>query len=143
MSGRAFVDTNILLYAHDIAAGPKHDTARALVATLWLARWGVVSPQVLHELAANFQRKIRRPLDGATTRDVVANYLAWEVREGASTDVLAALDLAARYQVSFWDALILHAAQAAGVDTLYSEDLSHGQVYSDVTVINPFVVETP
>jgi predicted nucleic acid-binding protein len=141
MSARYFVDTNVLMYAHDRAAGAKHERAKALVEELWRDRSGVVSTQVLQELAVNLRRKARRPLDTKTTREIVADYLTWQVVVNGTDSILETLDLEARYQISFWDALIVHAAQAAGAEVLYSEDLSHGQSYGSATIVNPFLAD--
>jgi predicted nucleic acid-binding protein len=138
MSDKYFVDTNILMYAHDKAAGAKHERAKALLEELWRDRTGVVSTQVLQELAVNLRRKTSRPLDTKATREVVADYLTWQVVVNGGESVLEALDVEARYQVSFWDALVLQAAQASGAAILYSEDLSDGQTYGGVRVLNPF-----
>lgn len=137
MSARYFVDTNILMYAHDVAAGEKHQRARALVAELWENRSGVVSTQVLQELAVNLRRKSGKPLDAKGVRDVVSDYLTWQVVVNGGDSILEALDIEARYQVSFWDALVIQAAQAGGAEILYSEDLSDGQRYGSVLVTNP------
>lgn len=137
MSDRYFVDTNILIYAHDTSAGPKHERAKALVEKLWRDRTGIVSTQVLQELAVNMRRRAGRPLDAKATRDVVADYLTWQVVVNAGESILEALDLEARYQLSFWDALVVHAAQASGAEVLYSADFSHGQTYGSVRVFNP------
>lgn len=138
MSDKFFVDTNILMYAHDKAAGEKHERAKALVEDLWQSRSGVVSTQVLQELAVNLRRKAGKPLDAKATRDVVSDYLAWQVVVNGGDSILEALDMEARYRISFWDALIIQAAQTAGADVLYSEDLSDGQRYGSVKVENPF-----
>ncbi len=137
MSGRCFVDTNILVYAHDASAGPKHERARALIEQLWQSRAGVVSTQVLQELCVNVRRKAAHPLDSEETRELVADYLAWHVVVNDGDAILAALDIEQRHKVSFWDALVIHAAQAAGAEVLYSEDLSDGHRYGDVRVVNP------
>jgi predicted nucleic acid-binding protein len=68
---------------------------------------------------------------------VLANYLRWEVVVNTGDSVLEAADLEARYRISFWDALIVQAAASSGAEILYSEDLSNGQVYSGVRVVNP------
>jgi predicted nucleic acid-binding protein len=138
MSDRYFVDTNILMYAHDAAMGEKHEKAKALVEKLWETRSGVVSTQVLQELAVNLRRKAKKPLDARSTRDVVSDYLAWQVVVNGGDSILEALDVEARYQVSFLDALVIQAAHAGGAETLYSEDLSDGQYYGGVRVRNPF-----
>lgn len=137
MSDRYFVDTNILMYAHDTAAGDKHIRAKTLVEDLWENRSGVVSTQVLQELAVNLRRKAKKPLDAKATRDIVSDYLAWQVVVNGGDSILEALDLEVRYQVSFWDALVVQAAQVSGAEILYSEDLSDGQTYGTVRVINP------
>jgi predicted nucleic acid-binding protein len=138
MSDRCFVDTNILMYAHDTAAGEKHRRAKELVQELWETRAGVLSTQVLQELAVNLRRKAKKPLDAKATREVVSDYLAWQVVVNRGDSILEALEIEGRYQVSFWDALIIQAAHAAGAEILYSEDLSDGQRYGTVRVKNPF-----
>ena len=137
MSDRFFVDTNILMYAHDTSAGEKHERAKALVEELWRDRTGVVSTQVLQELAVNLRKKARRPLDAKATREIVADYLTWQVVVNGGESILEAFELETRYQISFWDALVVQAALASGADVLYSEDLSDGQVYGSVRVVNP------
>jgi len=139
MSARYFVDTNILMYAHDTAAGAKHERARELVEDLWQSRKGVVSTQVLQELAVNLRRKARHPLDAKATRQVIVDYLAWHVVQNGGESILEALEVEDRYKISFWDALIVQAAESAGAEILYSEDLSDGQRYGSVRVINPLV----
>jgi len=138
MSDRYFVDTNILMYAHDSAAGQKHRRARALVEELWATRSGAVSTQVLQELAVNLRRKAKKPLDAKATRDIVSDYMTWQVVVNGGDSILEALDLEARYKISFWDALIIQAAHVSGAEILYSEDLSDGQTYGAVRVTNPF-----
>ena len=140
MSDRFFVDTNILMYAHDTSAGEKHERAKAVVEELWRDRTGVVSTQVLQELAVNLRRKAGRPLDVKATREIVSDYLTWQVVVNGGESILEAMDLESRYQISFWDAMVIQAAQLSGADVLYSEDLSDGQKYGSVQVINPLRV---
>jgi predicted nucleic acid-binding protein len=137
MSDKYFVDTNILIYAHDAAAGTKHDRAKALVEELWRTRSGVVSTQVLQELVVNLRRKAGQPLSAKATRDIVTDYLSWHVVINGGDAILGALELEERYQISFWDALVIQAARASGAEVLYSEDLSDGQMYGSVRVVNP------
>jgi predicted nucleic acid-binding protein len=142
MSDKYFVDTNILMYAHDPSAGEKHERARELVEEMWRDRTGVVSTQVLQVLSVNLRKKVRRPLDAKATRDIVADYLTWQVIVNGGESILEAIDLELRYQISFWDALVVHAAQMSSAEVLYSEDLSDGQRYGSVRVINPFLDST-
>jgi predicted nucleic acid-binding protein len=137
MSDKYFVDTNILMYAHDTSAGVKHEQAKALIEKLWSDRTGIVSTQVLQELSVNLRRKAGRPLTSKAVREIIADYLTWHVVVNGGEAVLDALDLEARYEISFWDALILQAAQSSGAAILYSEGLSHGQKYGPVQVANP------
>jgi predicted nucleic acid-binding protein len=137
MSDRYFVDTNILMYAHDATGGAKHDRAKAVLEELWRDRSGVVSTQVLQELCVNLRRKAGRPVDLATARRIVADYLAWHVVTNTGESILQAMDIEKQYRISFWDALVVQAAEASGAAVLYSEDLSDGQVYCGVRVVNP------
>ncbi len=137
MSDKAFIDTNILVYAHDAAAGVKHERARALVESLWEDRSGVLSTQVLQELCINLRRKATRPVSLRIAREIVTDYLAWEVQVNTGQSVLEALQIEERYGISFWDALIVAAATSPGASVLYSEGLSDGQRYGDVRVVNP------
>jgi predicted nucleic acid-binding protein len=137
MSDRCFVDTNILIYAHDRTAGMKHTRAKALVKELWHSRMGVLSTQVLQEFCANVRKKTSASLPIEEVRALVEDYLTWDIVQNLPTSIPKALDLEMRYRISFWDALIIHAAQEAGASVLYSEDLSDGQHYGTVQVINP------
>ena len=139
MTDRLFVDTNILMYAHDSTAGAKHQRAKALLAQLWQERTGAISTQVLQELAVNLRRKVATPLPAKTIQEMVADYLSWHVVVNDGAAVLEALDFMERYGISFWDALIVQAVHTAGASVLYSEDLSHGQRYGSVVVENPLV----
>jgi predicted nucleic acid-binding protein len=139
MSDRYFVDTNILMYAHDTSAGVKHERARMLLEQLWRERSGVLSTQILQELCVNLLRKSRHPVDTNTAAEIVKDYLSWHVVLNDGESILAALEIQDRYGISFWDALVIRAAQIAGVEILYSEDLSDGQSYGSVRVVNPLI----
>jgi len=137
MSDKCFVDTNILVYAHDFTTGTKHQRAQALIETLWTSESGVLSTQVLQELCVNLRRKAARPLSIEETGRLIEDYSRWEVVVNTAESILQALAIESRYQVSFWDALILQAATASGATVLYSEDLAEGQTYGSVHVVNP------
>lgn len=138
MSARVFVDTNVLIYAHDVGAGERHRVAADLVKRLWEKRTGVLSTQVLQELWVNVRRKAARPVPRGEALELVKDYRRWEVVVNSAESVVEAIGLEERYDLSFWDALIVQAAQTAGVETLYSEDLNAGQVYGSVQVVDPF-----
>jgi predicted nucleic acid-binding protein len=137
MSDKCFVDTNILVYAHDRAAGVKNLRARSLIEKLWKNGGGVLSTQVLQELCINVRRKSSHPLSREETRTIIQDYSSWTVVINTAESVLEALEIESRYNISFWDALIIHAAGSSGATVLYSEDLADGQSYGAVRVVNP------
>ena len=132
-----FVDTNILIHAHDRAAGPKHERARQLIEHLWATGQGALSTQVLQELCINLRRRVTHPLPSGEIAKLIEDYLSWEIVVNTPQAIVAALGIEARYKISYWDALILHAAESCGAAVLYSEDLSHGQRYGVVEVVDP------
>lgn len=139
MGDKHFVDTGILMYAHDAAAGAKHRRAKSLVEDLWHSGSGVISTQVLEELCINFRRRTERRPDWKITREIVKDYLSWEVIVNTDQSVVEALEIERHRGISFWDALIVHAAERSGAAVLYSEDLSDGQVFGPIRVVNPFI----
>lgn len=139
MSGRYFVDTNILVYAHDRSAGEKYLRALSVIDELWNSGEGALSTQVMQELSYNLRRKTARPLSTEEVKLIVRDYSTWHMVTNTSSSILRALDLEEKYRLSFWDALILQAAEAAGASVVYSEDLSNGQSYGAVRVVNPLI----
>jgi len=139
MTDRVFVDTNVLIYAHDLDAGLKHDRAVSLVSDLWEKENGILSVQVLQEFYVNVTRKISRSLTPASARGVIQNYLAWHVETNEPSTVLLASEIGERNLLSFWDALIVASASKAGADRILSEDLNHGQVIEGILIENPFL----
>ena len=139
MSGnRRFVDTNILVYAHDTSAGDKWERARALLEQLWDTRDGCLSVQILQEFFVNVTRKIPKPLDTEAAEEIVADLSRWHVHVPAGDDVLGAIGLHQRTGISFWDAMMVRSAVEIGCEVIYSEDLNHGQLYDGTRVENPF-----
>jgi predicted nucleic acid-binding protein len=138
MSDKHFVDTNVLVYAYDRSAGPRHERAQALLEELWNSGSGVLSTQVLQEFCVNLRRKAGQPLPADEVRRLIQDYCSWEIVVNTTESILQALDIEARYKISFWDALILQAAESSGATLVYSEDLAGGQRYGSVRVANPF-----
>lgn len=128
----AFADTNIVVYAYGVAP------AKATKAKTILNAAPVISTQVINEFHNVARRKLG--LDMATRHRVAADLLqSCRVIAVDQAIVAAAMRIEARYQVSYWDALIIAAALASGCDTLYSEDLQDGQIFEErLTVKNPF-----
>jgi predicted nucleic acid-binding protein len=135
-----FIDTNIIVYAYDADAGDKHIKARNILRECWEAESGIISTQVLQEfyVAITNVKKMTQPISSLAARDVIQTYHAWTVYRPAVEDILAASELSERYRYSFWDSLIIIAAQMSGVTTLFSEDMQHGQQIGSVKIINPF-----
>ncbi len=133
-----FVDTNILVYAYDRSAGIKHHVAAQLVEGCWENENGGLSLQVLQEFYVAVTQKIRTPLDWQTSRQIVSDLAHWRLHTPEASDLLQAIDLQYNYQLAFWDAMIIQSAACLGCKQLISEDLSHGQVFGEVQVVNPF-----
>ena len=133
-----FIDTNILIYAHDRSAGEKHLRARELVRELWRSGEGCLSIQVLQEFYVNVTQKVTKPLTPETAAQIIADLSAWQVYRPGTEDVLDAIRLQDRYQVSFWDAMIIASAFQLGCQTIWSEDLNPGKDYDQVKVVSPF-----
>jgi predicted nucleic acid-binding protein len=131
-----FIDTNILVYAHDEDAGERHQKARSLIEH---ARGEndipFISIQVLQELISVL---IRRGVPPDIIREVIEHYLLWNVVENTCVLMRRALEIQQQFQLSFWDANIVAAAQQSGAKELWTEDLNDGQYYGDVRVMNPF-----
>lgn len=139
MSGKAFVDSNVLVYAHQQNAGEKHRKAQELLGTLWREKRGVLSTQVLQEFCVNVRRKVNPPVGWDETRQAIRDFMSWETVLNNANSIFLAMELERRYRLSFWDAMIVQAAESGGCEVLYSEDLSHGQEYAGVLVVNPFL----
>ena len=130
-----FIDTNILIYAHDLEAGDKHDKALQLVRGIWERREvPALSIQVLQEMHVNLTRK-GIPIDQSV--DTVRHYFAWRVLNHTRALLRRAFDVQQRWQLSFWDASIVAAAQQAGAHVMWTEDFNAGEDYGGVVAVNP------
>jgi predicted nucleic acid-binding protein len=139
MSEVTFVDSNILIYAHDADAGPKRERAIHELGLLWESGAGRLSVQVLQEFYVNVTRKLATPMARSTAREVIRSYGAW-VREPTTPEtVLRAIEIAELAHIMFWDALIVASAQEAQATQLYSEDLNDGQTIAGIKVVNPLL----
>jgi predicted nucleic acid-binding protein len=137
MSVKTFVDTNILIYAHDLDANEKHLTAKEVLDELWANRTGVTSTQVLQEFYVNVTRKLSQPLSKKVARTVVNTYVIWCV-DITPAEIAAAFRIEDEARIGFWDALICAAAIKSGAARILSEDLNAGQRIADIRIENPF-----
>ncbi len=134
-----FFDTNILVYAYDLSAGRKRGLAKTIVEQCWKDQNGCLSIQVLQEFYVTLTQKITPPLDRQSARQIVADLSYWKTHTPEADDILQAIDLQGEYSLSFWDAMIVQSALRLGCGQIWSEDMSAGQAYHGVTVINPFL----
>lgn len=142
MSDKTFVDTNVLIYAHDVDAARKHEIAKDLLRTLWLERTGMVSTQVLQEFYVNATRKIRKPLTKPEARTS-----STPTRHGASTASPRATSRPPSRsrirRVSDSGTLIVAVAARAEARRVLSEDLNNGQSIAGISIHNPFKEKAP
>jgi len=138
---RTFIDTNIIVYANDARDAAKQKRAVEIVAAHIRGRSGVISTQVLQEYAAVALTKLQKSTEEVLRQLVLLETM--EVVQLSPSLVRRAIELHGLYQLSFWDACILAAAESANCDRLLSEDLATGQFYSGVRVINPFDSQSP
>jgi predicted nucleic acid-binding protein len=137
MSALAFFDTNILVYTDDHRSPEKQARAASLIERHQLSGTAVVSLQVLQEYYATITRKLG--VDAELAQQKLESLALERVVRFEARDVIAAIELHRLTRISFWDAMIVHAARLAGASVLYSEDLPHASVLGGVPVVNPFL----
>ena len=137
MTGSAFFDTNVLIYAEDHDEPEKRVVALRLLTEHIAADDIVLSAQVLNEFYVSV-RRLKRPLDAARALSALEQLAAFPVVPVTADLVVAAAAASERYRVSHWDALVLETARAAGCTVVLSEDLNDLQDYGGVRVENPF-----
>jgi predicted nucleic acid-binding protein len=138
MTGLVFVDANILLYAVDTRDPIKHARANEWMARLWREQSGRTGVQVLNEFYANATRVLDPSLTTHEAWGHVDALIGWNPQP-VDTDVLAlGYQIQTRYRLSWWDSLVVAAANKQACALLLTEDLHHSAVYAGVTVLNPF-----
>lgn len=141
MRDKIFLDTNIIVYAHDSSSGGKHAAAKDIMDHLWKNRNGVISVQVLQEFFVCVTKKIKKPLTIKYARVILEYLSTWDIVVNDKYLTLKAIDIQERHRFSFWDSLIIQAADQGRARILLSEDLPDGQVVKDLKIINPFTTE--
>lgn len=134
---RAFIDTNVLVYADDLDAGERRRRAREILESHISSAAAVLSTQVLQEYFVVATRKLGVPLETAQRKVEILARLEL-VRVDADL-ILGAIDTHRLHSFSFWDSLIVKSASAAGCTILLTEDLSHGQTIDGVKIVDPFL----
>jgi predicted nucleic acid-binding protein len=138
MSGRTFVDSNVLIYAYQSGEGRKYRIANSALRELWEQQSGALSMQVLQEFYVNITRKVVIPVPKNVARRVVENYSLWCV-ETTPSEIATAFRIEDEARIGFWDALIVAAAVKGGADRILSEDLNPRQRVAGVLIENPFL----
>ena len=138
MTAPVFVDTNVLVYLHTDSDPAKRERADAWVHFLIRRRTGRLSTQVLQELYAVLTRKVRPPLEQELARSIVRDLGSWKPLSLEPAVLERAWNLESRYSVSWWDALIVAAAQTSRCGVLLTEDLQNGQQFGSLRVVDPF-----
>jgi predicted nucleic acid-binding protein len=134
-----FVDTNILIYSEDSRDPAKRDVALQWLGVLWERGHGRLSTQVLNEFYINVTRKLKPPMPQAMAREEVRRYAVWQPWPIDQLTIESAFAIEGRYGLSYWDALVIAAAQHLGCRYVLSEDMAHEQTYGALQVINPFL----
>lgn len=140
MSDKVFVDTNVLVYSRDSSEPLKQPRAEAWRKALWKSRAARLSVQVLNEYYVTVTRKLSPGMPRERARAEIEDLALWKPVDLSFGLVASAWEVEGRFGLSFWDALIVSAAQAAECSFLLSEDLQSGADYDGVRVVNPFEV---
>ena len=138
MTDKVFVDTNILVYSRDAAFPVKQAICKELLVALWNNRTGRLSVQVCNEFFVTVTRKLKPGMDESMAWDEVEMYSAWDPEPLDIGTLRKAREAQVRYRISWWDSLIVASAFQAECSTIVSEDLSAGQEYFGIRVVNPF-----
>ena len=136
---RTFVDSNVLIYAHDADAGSKQRIAADQLRELWNLGTGLLSTQVLQEFYVNVTRKIGVPLTTVAAREVVRDYASWVESSITAATIVRGSEISEVWQISFWDGMILAAAEQSGAERLLTEDLNAGEKIAGIEIVNPFL----
>lgn len=136
-----FIDTNVLIYAHDLDSGEKHKEAAKLLLGAWNEEVRpVISVQVLQELVVNLLRKLD---DADEAIQTMIDYSVWRVIDADAALVIRATEVMKRFTLSWWDSMIIAAAEKADADILWTEDLNDGQQFGKLRVVNPLKPTAP
>ncbi len=139
MSGKVFVDSNVLVYAHDRDSGAKQERAAECLRELWNSGLGRLSTQVLQEFYVSVTQKIRKPVARGIAKEIIRNYGLWVETPITPATVLRACEISEAWKIAFWDSMIVAAAEQDEALQILTEDLNQGQIIAGVKVVNPFL----
>ena len=138
MPDREFIDTNILVYAYDLHDPAKHSKAQKLLTNGIENETAVLSAQVISEFFTVITSRIPNPLSIEQAEEAIDLFAILPVVELDLAMTRRAINTHKQYRVSYWDSLIIAAAEKAGCTRIISEDLNPGQSYHGIVVVNPF-----
>jgi predicted nucleic acid-binding protein len=138
MTERIFVDTTVLVHAHDLDSGEKRAIAEHVLRQLWQDETGALSTQVLQEFYVALTSGIASPVPRRAARDLIHAYSVWPVVTLDAADVLAASELEERYRLSFREAMVVAAARKSGATLLLSGNLQPFRPITGLELRNPF-----
>jgi predicted nucleic acid-binding protein len=138
MTATIFVDTNVLVYARDAGEPTKQAIAAQWLRELWIEQRGRTSIQVLTEYYTTVTRKLHPGLPADSAWEDVVALLTWEPQGIERVLILRAREIERLHRLSWWDSMIVAAAQIQNCAVLLTEDLQHGWTCGTVTVRNPF-----
>jgi len=139
MSAKVFVDTNVLVYARDDSEPEKQQKAMAWMTHLWSSQAGRLSFQILQEFYSTVTQKLHPGMDLQSARNDVQSLFAWHPTYVGADTIQGAWSIQDRFKLSWWDSLVLSAAQIADCRYLLTEDFQENQVFGNVRVIDPFL----
>ena len=139
MNDKYFFDTNILVYANDSSEKVKQNIARDLIKDSLHKQNGVISVQVLSEFWVTVTRKIKTPLSIEIAEKEIELFQLMEIVDLDYQLFKEAIRFQRLIHISYWDSLILAASHSSGCKKIYTEDLNHGQIISNMELCNPFL----
>jgi predicted nucleic acid-binding protein len=143
MTDKVFFDTNILVYANDSAEPRKQEIARNLIKNTLTDHRAVISVQVLSEFWVTVTQKIKNPLPESVAEKELELFELMDIIDIRLSVFQDALKMKKLFSLSFWDSLILSAADSANCKIVYSEDMQNGQIISNMRIVNPFTQPNP
>ena len=139
MSVKIFVDTNVLVYSRDASEPEKQPQAMHWMKQLWSSKTGRLSFQVLQEFYSTVTTKLQPGMNPQNAREDIQSLFAWHPIPVNIDVIKGAWVIQDQFQISWWDSLIVSAAQNGDCRYLLTEDLQENQKFGDVSVINPFL----
>jgi predicted nucleic acid-binding protein len=134
---KIFIDTNILVYTLDQKNIEKRDMARKIVKKVVESHQPVISTQVIEEFYVVASNKLKA--DPIAVKNIIHNFHNMEIVNNDLDLIEQAIDISVISQLSFWDSLIIAAAEKANCEYVLSEDLNSGQNYRGIKLLNPFI----